>query len=157
MIQSCWQAGRAGVAIRLRAISSSSYCGAMIGYRWRARFADPELNDLHAAGFGGERADHDWWAQVTGHSLGWVCAREGPALVGFVNVAWDGAAHAFILDTVVAARVQRQGAGSRLVALAADEARNAGCQWLHADFEDQLRPFYRNCGFPATAAGLMRL
>jgi tRNA(Met) C34 N-acetyltransferase TmcA len=53
--------------------------------------------------------------------------------------------------------VQRQGAGSRLVALAADEARNAGCQWLHADFEDQLRPFYRNCGFPATAAGLMRL
>lgn len=35
------------------------------------------------------------------HSLGWVCARFDGALVGFVNVAWDGAAHAFILDTVV--------------------------------------------------------
>jgi hypothetical protein len=31
-----------------------------------------------------------------------VCARQGRELVGFVNVAWDGVVHAFVLDTMVA-------------------------------------------------------
>lgn len=33
--------------------------------------------------------------------MGWVCGRQSGRLVGFVNVAWDGAVHAFILDTLV--------------------------------------------------------
>jgi hypothetical protein len=34
----------------------------------------------------------------------------------------------------------------------------AGCQWLHVDFEDYLRPFYvGSCGFRPTNAGLMPL
>jgi hypothetical protein len=44
------------------------------------------------------------------HSLGWVTARQPDgALVGFVNVAWDGGDHAFLLDTKVATENQRQG------------------------------------------------
>ena len=58
----------------------------------------------------------DWRAQVERHSLGWVCARDGGDLAGFVNVAWDGGAHAFILDTMVAARMRRRGIGAGLVA-----------------------------------------
>ena len=46
--------------------------------------------------------DIDWRAQVERHSLGWVCATDGGgSLVGFVNVAWDGGVHAFVLDTLV--------------------------------------------------------
>ncbi|MGH3156761.1 MAG: GNAT family N-acetyltransferase [Streptosporangiaceae bacterium] len=41
--------------------------------------------------------------------MGWVCARESGRLVGFVNVAWDGGEHAFILDTVVSAAARRGG------------------------------------------------
>jgi hypothetical protein len=48
--------------------------------------------------------DADWQGQVEGHSLGWVCARDGGELVGFVNVPWDGGVHAFIVDTVMAAK-----------------------------------------------------
>jgi GNAT superfamily N-acetyltransferase len=130
----------------------------MIAYRWRDRFGNAEVSALHAEGFGHERLDDDWWAQLNEHSLGWVCAREGSALVGFVNVAWDGDTHAFILDTLVTARVRRQGIASRLVAVAADEARAAGCEWLHVDFEDHLRPFYfGRCGFTPTNAGLIAL
>jgi GNAT superfamily N-acetyltransferase len=95
---------------------------------------------------------------VNGHSLGWVCAWEDDDLVGFVNVAWDGAVHAFILDTLVTARVQRRGAGKGLVTLAADQARAAGCEWLHVDFDDDLGSFYFGaCGFRPTNAGLIAL
>ena len=129
-----------------------------IAYEWRGGFANTELNALHAEGFGHAISQHDWWGQVNRHSLGWVCARENAALVGFVNVAWDGAAHAFVLDTVVAKSVRRQGAGLRLIAVAADEARAAGSAWLHVDFEDHLRDFYLDaCGFTTTHAGLIAL
>jgi ribosomal protein S18 acetylase RimI-like enzyme len=75
-----------------------------------------------------------------------------------VNVAWDGGVHAFILDTIVAASARHQGIGTRLVAIAADHARNAGCEWLHVDFDDELIPFYfDHCEFRPTNAGLIAL
>ncbi len=130
----------------------------MITYLWRGRFEDAEVNALHAEGFEHETADEDWWARLNEHSLGWVCARDGGKLAGFVNVAWDGARHAFILDTVVSRAVRRQGVGSGLVTVARDHARLHGCDWLHVDFEDHLRSFYLDrCGFHATDAGLIAL
>ena len=130
-----------------------------ITYGWRGDFMDPELNALHAEAFGHPSfEDWDRENQTRRHSLGWVCARDGEELVGFVNVAWDGAVHAFVLDTMVAARVRRRGVGTSLVAVAVTEARNAGCEWLHVDFEDDLRAFYFDaCGFEPTNAGLIAL
>lgn len=41
---------------------------------------------------------------------------------------------------------------------ARDAAAAAGCEWLHVDFEDDLRPCYFDaCGFTPTNAGLIRL
>ena len=130
----------------------------MIDYTWRGRFDNNEVNALHAEGFGHDPSADDWWAQVNEHSLGWVCARSGEAVVGFVNVAWDGFAHAFILDALVTATARRQGVGTQLVKLATSEARAADCEWLHVDFEDHLRAYYFDaCGFTPTNAGLVRL
>jgi ribosomal protein S18 acetylase RimI-like enzyme len=132
--------------------------GTVIDYEWRGHFDNAEVNQLHAQGFGHEPSADDWWSQASRHSLGWACARQDGPLVGFVNVAWDGALHAFILDPVVATEVRRQGVGTRLVSLAVEHARLAGCEWLHVDFEDHLRPFYLgSCGFRATSAGLIQL
>jgi len=94
---------------------------------------------------------------VLDRSLTWVVARRAEQLVGFVNVATDGAAHAFIVDTTVHPVVQRQGVGRRLVAVAIEHARAAGAEWLHVDYEPHLDEFYRGCGFRPTAAGLLRL
>lgn len=130
----------------------------VITHEWRGRFGNAAVNALHAEGFGHPVLDDDWWAQVNRHSLGWVCAREGDDLVGFVNVAWDGGVHAFILDTLVTARVRNRGVGTGLIAVAAENARAAGCEWLHVDFDDHLRPFYfGSCGFTPTNAGLIAL
>ena len=97
-------------------------------------------------------------AQLEGHSLGWVVARDGDALVGFVNVAWDGLVHAWIQDTMVAEVARHRGVGTQLIAVATEHAREAGCEWLHVDFEDHLRPFYFDaCGFTPTNAGLIEL
>ena len=129
-----------------------------IDYRWRGAFENAEVNELHARGFDHPVLDDDWWGQVQRHSLGWVCARHGDRLVGFVNVAWDGAIHAFILDTLVTASARRRGVGTGLVRTAVEEARAAGCEWLHVDFDPHLREFYLSaCGFTATDAGLIAL
>ncbi|MFE2757100.1 GNAT family N-acetyltransferase [Actinosynnema sp. NPDC059335] len=130
----------------------------MISYEWRGRFDNAEVNALHAEGFDHRPLDDDWWGQVTRHSVGWVTARRGDDLIGFVNVAWDGAIHAFILDTLVTAAERGQGVGQRLVAAAAEGARAAGCEWLHVDYDDHLEPFYSDaCGFRPTKAGLLAL
>jgi hypothetical protein len=65
-------------------------------YEWRGEFETAEVNALHAAAFGTRVfSDAEWrWRElVERHSLGWVVARDGAALVGFVNVIWDGAVH----------------------------------------------------------------
>ena len=125
---------------------------------WRGQFANAEANLLHAECFEHEPTDEDWWGRVNRFSLGWVCMRSQGRLVGFVNVAWDGGAHAFILDTMVTAGMRRRGHAARLVAEAARHAAAAGCEWLHVDFEPHLRAFYLEaCGFTPTDAGLIRL
>jgi len=127
-------------------------------YEWRGAFDNTEVNALHAEAFGHRVLADDWRGQVEGHSLGWICARRGEQLVGFVNVAWDGGVHAFILDTIVSADARRAGLGKALVGAAAAGAKQAGCEWLHVDFEDHLRSFYFDaCGFEPTNAGLIRL
>jgi GNAT superfamily N-acetyltransferase len=127
-------------------------------YEWRGSFQNVEVNALHAEAFDHPIVDVDWESQLRSHSLGWVLCREGGALVGFVNVPWDGGLHAFILDTIVSRRRLRQGVGKRLVDVAAKEARAAGCMYLHVDFEKALEPFYLGaCGFQATPAGFIRL
>lgn len=129
-----------------------------ITYEWRGDFDNAALNALHAQGFGHPVSNVDWLTQVRRHSLGWVCARDDGDLVGFVNVAWDGGVHAFVLDTVVASDRRRAGVGAGLVAEAAQRSRAAGCEWLHVDFEEELRSFYVTaCGFTPTAAGLIPL
>jgi GNAT superfamily N-acetyltransferase len=121
------------------------YGGPVITYQWRASFDNAEISVLHADGFDHAVLTYDWWALPD-------------ELVGFVNVAWDGDSHAFILDTLVRRSAGRQGIGTMLVSLAAQEARGAGCEWLHVDFEDHLRAFYfDSCGFTPTNAGLIAL
>jgi GNAT superfamily N-acetyltransferase len=130
----------------------------VISYEWRGAFGNDDVNALHAEGFDHRLLSDDWWTQVSQHSLGWVCARDDGDLIGFVNVAWDGGVHAFVLDTVVAARARRHGVGTGLVKLAVEHARAAGCEWLHVDFDGDLGPFYfDSCGFRPTTAGLIAL
>lgn len=94
---------------------------------------------------------------IMARSLAHVGAFDGQVLIGFVNVAWDGGVHAFILDTCVHADYQRQGIALRLLERAVELARARGAHWLHVDFEPRLEAFYRKAGFGSTAAGLMRL
>jgi GNAT superfamily N-acetyltransferase len=128
-----------------------------VDYRWRGAVTDTEMVDL-VRSHGGHAAP-GWWDQIRPHSMGWVTARLGDgALIGFVNVAWDGGDHAFLIDTKVASAYQRQGIATELVGRAASHARAAGCEWLHVDFEERLTPFYFGaCGFRPTPAGLIHL
>ena len=125
--------------------------------RWRGELTDAEMVEL-VLSYGGS-AVPGWWDSIRPHSFGWVTARDRDGqLVGFVNVVSDGGDHAFLIDTKTRGDRQRQAIGTRVVALAAAEARAAGHEWLHVDFEPHLRSFYFDaCGFEPTDAGLIRL
>jgi len=95
--------------------------------------------------------------QVLARSFTWITAYEGDRLIGFVNVAWDGDVHYFLLDTVVHPDYRHRGIGSRLVREAIDAGRGHG-GWLHVDSDEALmRDFYGPCGFEPTPAGLVSL
>jgi GNAT superfamily N-acetyltransferase len=130
-------------------------------YEWRGDFTNQEVNVLHAEAFGTrvfDESEWNWVELVRRHSLGWVVARDGTGIVGFVNVVWDGLVHAWLQDTMVAVAARGQGIGTGLVDHARRGAQAAGCEYLHVDFEDHLAAFYYGaCGFQPTSAGLLEL
>ena len=130
-----------------------------IEYEWRGDIGDAELVKLTDS-YGGI-SEAGWWDGIRPFSLGWVSGRltTGDA-VAFVNVAWDGGDHAFLIDTKVRFDLQRQGIGIELVRIATDHARAAGCEWLHVDYDDRerLEPFYIGaCGFRPISAAVIHL
>ena len=120
---------------------------------------DTELSALHKRAFGGDiPLGTDWARRLNQHALTWIGAFDNDELVGFIQVCWDGGTHAFILDTAVDPDWQRQGIGTALVRQAIQEAKAAGCEWLHVDCDDDVAHFYFNtCGFESTTAGILNL
>src|SRR5690349_1347704 len=129
--------------------------GSPISYHVSPAVANDALNALFAPAW----PNHIWndFAPVLSRSLAYVCAYQQDRLIGFVNVAWDGGIHAFLLDTTVHPEFQRRGIGCELVLRAAQAAREREIVWLHVDYEPHLESFYRGCGFQHTEAGLIRL
>ena len=130
-------------------------------FAWRGTFTNRDVNHLHAEAFETRVFDDDeWnWLDLTErHSLGWVTARRQGILVGFVNVIWDGFVHAWLQDLMVARGSRRQKIGVGLVDAARAGAAAAGCEYLHVDFEEEMRSFYVDaCGFEPTGGGIMLL
>jgi len=125
---------------------------------WRGSFNNRELNALHAQCFKHKLLNDDWWGQVNRHSLGWVCLRDSETLVGFVNVAWDGGVHAFLLDTLITPAMRRLGYGKQIVEEAVQRTKAMGCEWIHVDFEPHLKKFYLEaCHFRPIDAGTIQL
>jgi GNAT superfamily N-acetyltransferase len=128
-----------------------------VSYEWRGDISDAELVALTDS-YGGASAV-GWWDRIRPFSLGWVVARlPNHESAGFVNVAWDGCDHAFLIDTKVRADLRHNGIGTELVRIATRNAKQAGCEWLHVDYEERLAPFYEgSCGFRLTRASLIHL
>jgi GNAT superfamily N-acetyltransferase len=116
---------------------------------------NPQLNDLFASAW----SHHQWrdFQPILARSLLYVGAYADEQLIGFVNLAWDGGIHAFLLDTTVQPTYGRQGLGTQLVQQAVAGARERGIEWVHVDYEPHLRHFYARCGFTFTEAGLLHL
>ena len=133
----------------------ASHEGSDVAYRVTPSLTNYELNVLLADSW----HDHVWrdFQPVLSRSLAFVCAYQKDRLIGFVNLAWDGGEHAFILDTLVHPEFRQRGIGRELVRRAVAEAEGRGLSWVHVDFESHLQNFYDACGFTSTAAGLMRL
>jgi GNAT superfamily N-acetyltransferase len=113
------------------------------------------LNELFATAWANHVSSD--FEPILSRSLLYICAYADERLVGFVNVAWDGGVHGFILDTTVHADYQRQGIGRKVLEAAIEASRAKGIEWLHVDYEPHLDTFYKDCGFRHTAAGLLNL
>jgi ribosomal protein S18 acetylase RimI-like enzyme len=125
-----------------------------IRYERRESVDPARLDALFQAAWGAPKTGYE---RVFAHSFTWVTAWDGDELVGFVNVAWDGDVHFFLLDTTVHPGWQRRGIGQRLAGEAIDACRGHG-EWLHVDAdEDLMARFYEPCGFERTPAGVLNL
>ena len=125
-----------------------------IRYVERPELEERELQRLFVVAWGAPKVD---FRPVLAQSFTWVAAYSDDVLVGFVNVAWDGGVHFFMLDTTVHPDWQRQGIGAGLVREAVAACRGRG-EWLHVDSdEDLMKNFYEPAGFRPTAAGLIRV
>ena len=127
----------------------------MIKYLINPSIRNEQLNDLFAISWiHFVRKD---FSKILGKSLTYVCAFNEDQLIGFVNIAWDGDLHAFLLDTTVHPAFRKQGIGTQLVLTGIEEARKRNIEWIHVDYELKLDPFYKQCGFKETKAGLLNL
>ena len=126
-----------------------------VTFRERPHITDVELNALFEQAWPAFRPRA--FDRVLQHSLTYVVAYHEATVVGFVNVAWDGYSHAFLLDPTVHPAYQRRGIGSALVQQGIDAAKERGVEWMHVDFEARLFSFYEKLGFHSTTAGLLRL
>jgi len=119
------------------------------------KVADDELHALFNASW--PNYEPTPFEPVLCRSLAYLGAYSNDLVIGFVNLAWDGGFHAFLLDTTVHPAFQRRGIGKQLVERATQVAREAGMGWLHVDYEPHLGGFYESCGFRPTTAGLLKL
>lgn len=123
-----------------------------VEYRARYELDPVELRALFVAAWGEGKADY---GRVLERSFTWISAHAGEELIGFVNIAWDGGVHFFLLDTTVPPDWQRQGIGTRLVREAIEQCRGHG-HHMHVDSSPELmRDFYLPAGFHSTDAGLI--
>jgi ribosomal protein S18 acetylase RimI-like enzyme len=126
----------------------------VIRYDRRTDVDVQKLGALFEAAWGSPKPGYE---RVLAHSFTWVTASSGNELVGFANVAWDGSAHFFLLDTTVHPNWRGRGIGRRLVENAIEACRGRG-EWLHVDADAELMAgFYQRCGFKPTSAGLVSL
>lgn len=109
-----------------------------------------ELQDLFQSSWeSGQKPNYE---QVLERSFTWIAARDQEELVGFVNVAWDGGVHFFLLDTTVAPSHRGRGIGV-LVQRAVEACRGHG-EWLHVDSDEELMDrLYFPAGFFRAHAG----
>lgn len=132
-----------------------------VEYAWRGPFTNGEVNALHAEAFETrvfDASEWDWVTLTDRHSKGWVTARIGGQLVGFVNVIWDGLVHVWIQDVMVASTARHGGIATAMVDRVCTEAAEAGCEWVHVDFDEDLAGLYLGaCGFEPTRAGIRHL
>ena len=139
-------------------VSISMLFGMAIDFRVRFDVDDVQLSQLHHDAFGGNYELVPWRSRLQRHSKCWVGAFHGSVLCGFVNAAWDGGKHAFLLDTAVATEWRHQAIGTRLVSHVVSDLRTTDIEWLHVDYEEHLVEFYSvACGFDSTSAGVLRL
>jgi ribosomal protein S18 acetylase RimI-like enzyme len=117
--------------------------------------SDEALRSLWLKAWGNRGAGS--FQSILSRSLAHVGAYDSQTLVGFVNVAWDGGIHAFIVDTCVDPDWRRRGIAMQMLKKAEEAARERGAEWLHVDYEAHLAPLYESCGFRPTAAGLIAL
>ncbi len=124
-------------------------------YKIRPTLTNDDLNPLFAVAWQHHQTTD--FTPMLDQSLLWVCAYDAEKLVGYVNMAWDGGQHGFILDTTVHPEYRRRGIGVELVKKAAEAAREYDIEWVHVDYEPHLEGFYEQCGFRPTKAGLINL
>ena len=129
-----------------------------ITYRWRAPVDNAALGALHAEGFNHVQLDEDWNARNFRRTASAGSPHTTSQHSSASSTSPGTAPSPSSSTPSFEQHLQRHGVATELIKRAETEARKANCEWLHVDFEAELRPFYLDvCGFRPTPAGLIAL
>lgn len=95
--------------------------------------------------------------KILANSLFHVLAREGEALVGFVNIAGGEAGDCLIYDLCVHPGYQRNGIATLMIKEVIDQCHNLDIQGINVLFEEKNRVLFEQLGFRMMGGGYIDL
>ena len=113
-----------------------------------------EIEDLRAS-VGWERTDGTYTEVLRHHFTHYTVRNDNGDLIGYLSVLSDGIADAFLLDLMVHPQHQKCGLGTHLVMRAVADMQAAGIQCVQVTFDENLAPFYAQCGFHIFGGGII--
>jgi GNAT superfamily N-acetyltransferase len=113
-----------------------------------------EIEELRAA-VGSDRCVGTYDRILREHYTHYTVRPLDGRLIGYLSVLSDGVADAFLVDLMVHPGYQDDGVGTRLVRRAVADLKRAGVQCVQVTFNEELEPFYTQCGFHVFKAGII--
>lgn len=110
-------------------------------------------NLRHAVGW--DRSEGTYGRTLPRHFAHYTVRGAEDGLVGYMSVLSDGVSDAFLLDLVVHPQCQKTGLGTKIVRRAIRDLKDAGVRCVQVTFNDDLEPFYAQCGFHILKGGII--
>ncbi|MFC1533244.1 GNAT family N-acetyltransferase [Thermodesulfobacteriota bacterium] len=113
-----------------------------------------EIEDLRAV-IGWDRCEGTYESILCKHFAYYIARADDYGLIGYVSVLCDGISNAFLLDLMVHPEYQKARLGIHLVRTAVKDLKQAGIRCVQVTFNDDLEPFYKQCGFHIFKGGII--
>ena len=104
---------------------------------------------------GWDRSEETYESILKEHFAYYTVRSDDSNLIGYMSVISDGINNAFLVDLMVHPEYQKAGLGISIVRTAIADLKQACIRCVQVTFDDDLKPFYKQCGFHIFSGGII--